>query len=81
MHEKTSESSPWSPAKIYFHHALLGERAATAVLLLHYFLVSAAVIAGKSARDVLFRSHSEKSVFPLMSLANAVVITAAMALL
>ena len=58
-----------------------GERAAVATLFLHYFLVSAAVIAGKSARDALFLSHFGKSVLPLMYMANAVVITAAMALL
>src|SRR4051794_9843296 len=58
-----------------------GEGPAVAILFLHYFLVSAAVIAGKSARDALFLSHFSKSVLPLMYIANAVVITAAMALL
>jgi ATP/ADP translocase len=57
------------------------ERAAVATLFLHYFLVSASVIAGKSARDALFLSHFSKSVLPLMYVANAVIITAAMALL
>jgi hypothetical protein len=57
-----------------------GERAAVAILFSHYFLVSAAVIAGKSARDALFLSHFSKSVLPLMYIANALVITTAMAL-
>src|SRR5437764_3816352 len=57
-----------------------GERKAVAILFLHYFLVSAAVIAGKSARDALFLSHFGKSALPAMYAANAVVITAAMAL-
>ena len=58
-----------------------GERAVVGILFVHYFLVAAAVIAGKSARDALFLSHYSKSVLPLMYLANAVVITAAMSLL
>src|SRR5689334_16228708 len=56
-----------------------GERKVVAILVLHYFLVSAAVIAGKSARDALFLSHFGKSALPAMYVANAVVITAAMA--
>ena len=58
-----------------------GERAAVSILFMHYFLVSASVIAGKAARDALFLSHFSKSVLPLMYVANALVITAAMALL
>src|SRR4051812_2779083 len=58
-----------------------GEGPAVAILFLHYFLVSAAVIAGKSARDALFLSHFSKSVLPLMYIANAVIITSAIALL
>jgi hypothetical protein len=58
-----------------------GEGAAVGVLFLHYFLVSAAVIAGKAARDAYFLTYFTKSVLPLMYLADAVVITAAMAAL
>src|SRR4051794_36794158 len=58
-----------------------GEGPAVAILFLHYFLVSAAVIAGKAARDALFLSHFNKSILPLMYVANAIVIAATMALL
>src|SRR5947208_7538122 len=56
-----------------------GERKVVAILFLHYFLVSAAVIAGKAARDALFLSHYGKSALPLMYVANAIVIAAAVA--
>ena len=49
-----------------------------AILFAHYFLVSAAVIAGKSARDAFFLSRYDKSVLPLMYLANAAGVTFAM---
>src|SRR5438309_2424673 len=54
-----------------------GEGPAVAILFLHYFLVSAAVIAGKAARDALFLSHYGKSALPLMYVANAIVIAVA----
>jgi AAA family ATP:ADP antiporter len=55
-----------------------GERLAVGVLFTHYFLVSAAVIAGKAARDAFFLSRYDKSILPLMYLLNAIVVTLAM---
>src|SRR4051794_23149199 len=49
------------------------------VLLTHYFLVSAAVIAGKAARDAFFLTRYDKSLLPLMYLANAVCVALVMA--
>src|SRR5687767_7478848 len=56
-----------------------GERQVVGVLFAHYFLVSAAVIAGKSARDAFFLTQYDKSVLPLMYLANALCVALAMA--
>jgi CRP-like cAMP-binding protein/ATP/ADP translocase len=58
---------------------LPGERQCVYVLFTHYFLVSAAVIAGKSARDAFFLTRYDKSILPLMYLANAVCVALAMA--
>jgi ATP/ADP translocase len=55
-----------------------GEVWPVAVLFLHYFLVSAAVIAGKAARDAFFLSKYDKSILPLMYLANAAAVSLAM---
>jgi hypothetical protein len=49
------------------------------VLFLHYFLISAAVIAGKSARDAFFLSEFPKTALPAMYFANAVCVALAMA--
>src|SRR3982751_2040522 len=49
------------------------------VLFTHYFLVSAAVIAGKAARDAFFLTRYDKSLLPLMYLINAVCIALVMA--
>ena len=49
-----------------------GERLPVIVLFSHLFLVSAAVIGGKAARDAFFLSQYGKSILPLMYLLNAV---------
>ena len=59
---------------------LPAERLAVSVLFTHYLLVSAAVIAGKSARDAFFLTKYDKSILPLMYLANAVCVALAMAM-
>jgi ATP/ADP translocase len=55
-----------------------GERLSVGILFTHYFLVSAAVIAGKAARDAFFLSRYDKSLLPLMYLANAIAVALAM---
>jgi ATP/ADP translocase len=57
---------------------LPGEYVSVGVLFAHYFLVSAAVIAGKAARDAFFLTRYDKSLLPLMYLANAVCIALVM---
>ena len=58
---------------------LPGEYVAVGVLFTHYFLVSAAVIAGKAARDAFFLTRYDKSLLPLMYLINAICIALVMA--
>ena len=62
-----------------FFPVLACERQAVGVLFAHYLLVSAAVIAGKSARDAFFLTRYDKSLLPLMYLANALCVAVAMA--
>ena len=57
-----------------------GETGRVAFLALHYFLIGAAIIAGKSARDGFFLSRYDKSLLPLMLLANAGGVSLAVAL-
>ncbi len=56
-----------------------GERLPVIVLFSHLFLVSAAVIGGKAARDAFFLSQYGKSILPLMYLLNAVAVALVMA--
>ena len=68
---------PKSLAKLF--PVLPGEYLSVGVLFAHYFLVSAAVIAGKAARDAFFLTRYDKSLLPLMYLINAVCIALVMA--
>ena len=61
-------------------HIRSGEGGRVAFLCLHYFLISAAIIAGKAARDGFFLSRYDKSLLPLMLLANAGGVSLAVAL-